>query len=285
MTIESEPILIARFTIRGEPISKSRARFTKRGSKTFAYTPQKTLDGEHAIRDAYLSEAAKGIDPEAAFCVRAHFFNGTRQRRDVDNMLKLVLDGLNKIAWPDDSQVVEVAGRKSYVLKDDARTEIEVYRVGGLEPPTQPCIYCGTPFRTYESWKSNPNGKKYCSRECVYQHRMDKKRRTCRHCGKEFCRWGESKETIYCSMECLSADKRATVSCSQCGTEFTKQRCHVRATNYCSTDCRIESAKSRRSRRYPGICRICGSGTTRKEYTRCNPCKVKDEGVAGRAKP
>ena len=33
---------------------------------------------------------------------------------DVDNILKIVLDGLNGVAYADDSQVVEAACRKHY---------------------------------------------------------------------------------------------------------------------------------------------------------------------------
>lgn len=275
--------LVASFVVTGEPVSKSRARFTKRGSKTFAYTPQKTLDGEKAVKDAFLEAASEiPMDDDLIYSVRAEFFSGTRQRRDVDNMVKLILDGLNKVAWPDDNQVVEIAAKKHWVLRDDARTEVSVYVVGTMDPPTQPCIHCGTPFRTYESWKNKPGAKKFCSRECGYQYRMDQRERTCKHCAKTFFRWGESKETIYCSIECTSANKRATVECSHCGNSFTKQRCHVRAVNYCSTECKTGGAKKRRTKNFPGTCETCGGGTTRKEYTRCQPCKSATQGVSGK---
>lgn len=275
--------LVASFVVEGEPVSKSRARFTKRGSKTFAYTPQKTLDGEKAIKEAFL--AAVGEIPagtDLTYSVRAEFFNGTRQRRDVDNMVKLILDGLTKVAWPDDNQVVEIAAKKHWVIRDEARTEVSVYVVGTMDAPTQPCLHCGTPFRTYDSWKNNPSAKKYCSRECVYEHRMDKRERTCKHCGESFLRWGESKETIYCSVTCMSSDKRAAVTCGWCGNDFTKQRAHVRAVNYCSTECRTEGAKERRTKSFPGTCETCGGGTTRKEYKRCQPCKSATQGVSGK---
>lgn len=275
--------LVATFTVHGEPISKSRARFTKRGSKMVSYTPQKTMDGEKAMAAAYLSiTKRRGVDPEATFAVHAHFINGTRQRRDVDNMVKLILDGLNDVAWPDDNQVTEIAARKSWATKADARTEVTIYRVGVMGRPTQSCLNCGETFPAYDSTREGPSARKYCTRTCGAEHRAAKKARVCEHCSNDFQAWGESHETRFCSKECGYAARRADVECSHCGTTFNKQRCHVRAINYCSPDCRTAGAKARRSKYYPGTCAHCGGGTTRKEYTRCQPCKTSQEGIAGR---
>lgn len=275
--------LVASFTVQGEPISKARARFTKRGSKVVSYTPQKTLDGEQAVAAAFLAVTNKrSTDDEATYAVHAHFINGTRQRRDVDNMVKLILDGLNAVAWPDDNQVTEIAARKSWGPKTEARTEVTIYRIGQMNRPSQPCLYCGKSFRMYDSWRDTPTGKKYCSPECGYAHRKDKKARTCEYCSKEFQAWGETKETRYCSTECGYEARRAEVQCNHCGETFSKQRCHVKAINYCSNECKAKATKARRSKYFPGTCASCGGGTTRKEYTRCQPCKTKQEQVAGR---
>lgn len=272
--------LIAEFTVAGEPISKARARFTKRGSKTVAYTPQKTLDGEASVKAAFLSVTHKiGTDANDAYAVRAHFYNGTRQRRDVDNMVKLILDGLNKVAWVDDNQVLEIAARKSFVTKAEARTVVQVFRIGEMEFPSKPCLRCGTEFRTYESWDNDPNGKKYCSRECFYETVKDVNRRNCKHCGNEFQSRTGSKATMYCSRECSSEGRRTVTTCAICKADFSIQDCHVGDRNYCSDECIREqdrlTHKERRSKYFPGTCSICGSGTTRKEYERCNPCKLK----------
>lgn len=280
---EEQRELVAKFQVTGEPISKSRARFTKRGSKMMAYTPQKTLDGEHGMASAFLAVADKSDDDEATYAVHAHFYNGTRQRRDVDNMVKLILDGLNNVAWPDDNQVVEIAARKSFVKKAEARTEVEVYRVGVMARPSKPCIYCGTHFRTYESWEKNPNAKRWCSPECSYNHRFERKARTCEQCQKPFQAKREE-STRFCSRECNYESKRATVDCSNCGKSFTKQRCWVRENNYCSEACQVVKRNARRSTRFPGTCLVCGAGTTRKEYKRCNPCKLKGSQPSGKPK-
>lgn len=279
--------LVASFTVPGEPVSKSRARFTKRGSKMVSYTPQKTLDGERAMASAYREAAGShDLDKEATFAVHAHFYNGTRQRRDVDNMVKLILDGLNEVAWPDDNQVTEIAARKSWGKKADARTVVSVYRIGEMRRPTQPCIRCGEPFLTYESWLTDPNAKKYCTQECAYKHRVEKKARVCKRCGADFQSWGEASETKYCSKECSYEDRRADTACAICNKAINIQRCHLKARNYCSDECRREqdrqAHKARKSKYFPGTCRVCGGGTTRKEYTRCNPCKL--QGATGKPK-
>lgn len=227
--------LIAEFSVPGEPVSKARARFTRQGR---TYTPEKTKTGEERMARAFRAACkSTPTDPEIAYRVEAHFLNGTRQRRDIDNMTKLILDGLNGVAWVDDNQVTELEARKSYVPAADARTDVRVFEVGRLDPPKAPCIRCGTEFRTYKSWQDDPKGKKYCSRECVYAHRVERRERTCQQCASKFLAWGESKETKFCSMACVSLSRRARLTCDGCGVEFTKQRCHVKAKNYCSTEC------------------------------------------------
>ena len=276
------PVLVARFTIPGEPVSKARARFTKSGH---SYTPEKTKEGEQRVALAFRAKV-KGTprDNEIAYRVEARFYNGTRQRRDVDNMVKLILDGLNGIAWLDDNQVTQIAARKSYVTKAAARTEVSVFEVGRLESPKSPCLRCGTEFRTYASWASNPNGKKYCSRECAYAHRVERRERTCEHCGSSFLAAGQGSETKFCSRQCADDHKRADVECTECGTTFTKQRCHVRKTNYCTPECQTKAMNRRRSTRMRGTCETCGGGVTKAHYRQCQACK-RGQGVQGKPRP
>lgn len=229
--------LVTSFTVHGEPISKARARFTKRGSKVVSYTPQKTLDGEKATAAAYLAEA-KHIDPdaEATFAVYAHFINGTRQRRDVDNMVKLILDGLNGVAWPDDNQVTEIAARKSFGSKSDARTEVTIYRVGEMARPSRDCNHCGKAFRVYES---TPDAI-FCSRKCLAATRAAARLCVCKTCGDEFDgKAVSSKKPTYCSMACKSLDMTAEVACLHCGSKFRKPRSQSKGNvHFCTDECR-----------------------------------------------
>lgn len=271
---------VARFTVMGEPVSKARARFTKQGH---AYTPANTRTAEDRMAWAFRA-AAQGhkIDPEATYGVMGIFFHGTRQRRDVDNMLKLICDALNGIAWADDSQVTEVSGRRGFDAKENARTEVWIYSVGKVDRPTRNCLRCDTPFPTYDSWEKSPNGKKFCSPECGRAYRVERRKRTCQHCSVEFLASGETRETKFCSRECKSAARRTTLACTHCEREFTKQTCHVRKINLCSEECQQAWAKKRRTKRYYGTCEVCGAGTTRKEYTRCNACRLSGKKPGGK---
>lgn len=270
--------VVAEFSVPGEPVSKARARFTKYGSKTVTYTPEKTKTGEARMAAAFRAVCkSKPSDPEIAYRVEAHFYNGTRQRRDIDNMTKLILDGLNGVAWVDDNQVTELIARKSYGTTAQARTEVRIVEVGRLDPPKAPCVRCGTEFRTYES-----SSQRYCSRECLKAHRIERRERTCEQCSTAFLAQGETSDTRFCSVACNSTAKRATLTCDGCGVEFTKQRCHVRAKNYCSTECNATAARARRLTRFRGVCEACGAGVTRKEYRRCGACVRSGQRTSGK---
>jgi Holliday junction resolvase RusA-like endonuclease len=92
-----------------------------------SYTPEKTVTAEQAVADAFRAAVpGYAYRPDAAYVVEAVFHNGTRRHRDVDNMLKLILDGLNGVAWADDWQVVRVVADKLYA-PGAARSEVWVY--------------------------------------------------------------------------------------------------------------------------------------------------------------
>lgn len=109
------------FTIEGEPIVKGRPRFTKTGH---AYTPKATKDAEARVGEAYEGDLFSGN-----VGVELHFFQGSRARKDIDNMVKLVLDGLNGVAWPDDIHVSVCLARRVFTTKDKARTVVRVFNV------------------------------------------------------------------------------------------------------------------------------------------------------------
>lgn len=277
----SECEVVAQFTIPGEPVSKARARFTKRGSKSHAYTPEKTKTGEETVAWKFKQAAPRHRpDSESTYGVFAVFFNGTRQRRDVDNMLKLILDGLNKVAWADDVQVEEVSGRRGVDVAANARTEVLVYKVGAVrKPPQGECAHCGGQFDMYNSWN---NKRRYCSAECRVEARRLARVRTCVHCGKEFSNTHLENPPKYCSTECGYAARRRDVACDGCGVVFSKQACHVRKENYCSASCRDTAARKRRAKNAKGPCATCDGVVSKKTYKQCQACRTAGRPVTGK---
>jgi len=116
--ISASPPRVVRFTIPGEPRSKQRARVTARGT----YTPTETREAEQRVRQAWALTNAEPFPYQVI--VTIDFFNGNKRRRDLDNMAKLVLDALNKVAYADDFQVVGLNLRKIFTTRERARTEI-----------------------------------------------------------------------------------------------------------------------------------------------------------------
>jgi len=112
-----------KFTVPGEPRSKQRPRVTARGT----YTPKETIEAEKLVRHYYA--AANGPFFEHQLKIDINFYNGNRRRRDLDNMAKLVLDALNKVAFADDYQVVELNLAKFFSTKELARTEITIKEI------------------------------------------------------------------------------------------------------------------------------------------------------------
>jgi Holliday junction resolvase RusA-like endonuclease len=261
--------MVAEFTIIGEPASKARARFTNYGSKVRAYTPAKTMQAESKITAAYLEVADPNHDKDQAFGVEVEFLHETGQRRDVDNMLKLILDGLNKVAWPDDVQVTRIAATKNRVPKGEALTTVRVYNLGQIDKPRGRCEHCAGEFAFYESQKA----RRFCTQACHLEWRRLRRERTCAHCGSEFESHHPEGDQRYCSRDCAYKAKHVEVVCVRCGTGFSKARSLARAGNsYCSDECKATFWRDQRKSAAKGTCHDCGGATTKKSYVRCRDC-------------
>lgn len=122
---------IAVFSVPGEPVSKERPRVVN--GRT--YTPTKTTSAEEKVAWCFLA-AAKGwkVDGDSKFGVDMTFWNKTRHRRDIDNLVKTVLDALNGVCWVDDHQVMEISASK-HVESDEPLSVIRVYLLASTEAP------------------------------------------------------------------------------------------------------------------------------------------------------
>lgn len=119
------------FEIEGKPVGKGRPRFKRMRNFVQTYTPEKTAEYEKLVRIRF--QNAGGIITEKPVRVEiAAFFAPPKSVRkkdkiemlanrilpekkpDVDNIAKIILDALNKIAYKDDSQVIELSVKKIY---------------------------------------------------------------------------------------------------------------------------------------------------------------------------
>lgn len=105
------------------PFPKERPRLSGR---RIVYTPYKTRNFENRIayewkkkyKDLILKGAVKldlvFVFKKAKTCKKTLH----TQRPDIDNLLKSILDGLNKVAFVDDCQVVELNSKKIFASTD-----------------------------------------------------------------------------------------------------------------------------------------------------------------------
>ena len=138
-----------RFTVPGKPQGKARARTVrnKYTGKVHSFTPEKTQSYEDLIRwcfrDAdgeYIGNKMIDLYVAAYFPIPKSFSKAKRQaiidvllfpttKPDCDNILKVVLDALNGVAYHDDKQVVSVKCDKFYT-EAEPRIEISLYSYG-----------------------------------------------------------------------------------------------------------------------------------------------------------
>ena len=113
--------------IPGEPVGKGRPRFAVVGGHAKAFTPKKTRDYEELIKWHYVQQngsfcfdkddalslevlAEMSIAPSNSKTVQQQKRTGEirpLKKPDADNILKVVQDALNGLAYPDDVQIVE----------------------------------------------------------------------------------------------------------------------------------------------------------------------------------
>jgi len=124
--------------ITGEPQAKGRPRISSFGGKARAYTPAATRKAEERVaavwRDCGLPMVHAKVPLEIIVEAnherpKTHYLKsgelsseGRRSMRptkrpDLDNIVKLVLDGLNGVAYHDDAQIVAIHASRHWATK------------------------------------------------------------------------------------------------------------------------------------------------------------------------
>lgn len=228
--------VVLSMTVTGDPLSKQRPRWNRKTHTM--YTPSETRHREEGIAAlARLANRELVVDSQGLFSLRVGFHLGSQQRRDVDNMLKLISDALTGVVWADDSQVVEMFAYKQQAdPPSDAKTDVAVCRLPGTIPHrTKECLLCRRVFKWYPSWRF----RQFCSLQCSSLGQRRREPVVCAHCKKPFDVPLHRKRTphkhYFCSRDCKTAFGREERICAVCGATFSAPISVRKAT--CSRTC------------------------------------------------
>ena len=119
------------FEVEGKPVGKGRPRFKRMRNFVQTYTPEKTAEYEKLVRLKFQNAGGVITENPVKIEITAFFAppKSTKKKDkiemlanrvlpvkkpDCDNIAKSILDALNKIAYKDDSQVIELSVKKLY---------------------------------------------------------------------------------------------------------------------------------------------------------------------------
>ena len=121
-----------RFEVEGEPVGQSRPRMNRKG---WLYKTDKDKKYEELIEATY-NNVTDYYKFDGAVYVRIDAYLKIPQRTklkyptkkpDADNIAKIIMDGLNKVAWDDDKQVVKLVVNKLW--SNEPRVEVTISEV------------------------------------------------------------------------------------------------------------------------------------------------------------
>ena len=132
-------MIVVEGTIRG----KQRPRFNTKTGR--AFTSNQTINYENWIKQCYIEQSNKLLQGPIRARIEIYYsvpkkyskrkieaikdgIDYPMKKPDADNIAKIVLDSLNKIAYEDDKQVVELTVIKRWTF-DNERIEFEVEEI------------------------------------------------------------------------------------------------------------------------------------------------------------
>ena len=133
----------AEFVVSGKPVGKGRPRMNRKTGRV--YTPDKTLQAENAVKRAYYSqcrdvffESYVRMELKLYYAIAKSNTKKIKEQKllgelrpdikpDIDNVIKLIADSLNGLAYKDDTQIIELEAKKYY--SDNPRMEIVIQSI------------------------------------------------------------------------------------------------------------------------------------------------------------
>lgn len=103
-----------------------------RFGKQITYTPKQTSEYEKLVKASYMAVSKMFFKKDIPLEIDiTAFFNGkysdsdwATKKPDSDNIIKIVLDGLNKVAYHDDAQICKISFEKKY--SEIPRVEVKI---------------------------------------------------------------------------------------------------------------------------------------------------------------
>ena len=129
-------------TIPGKPLGKQRPRVTKWGT----YTPKQTINYETLVQQLYITNKLPKLEGYLEVKIKAYYpipkstskknkekmLKGELlpdKKPDLDNIMKIICDALNGIAYDDDKQIIKGSIYKAYA--DGPKVEVEILKMEG----------------------------------------------------------------------------------------------------------------------------------------------------------
>ena len=132
------------FEVPGKITGKGRPRVNT--TTAIAYTPTKTKEYEELVKQYFIikNRGVKPLEGRISVTIKAYFGipkNASKKQReemlnnnispvkkpDIDNIAKILLDALNKLAFNDDNQIIKLSIEKVYSEEEKVSVLIEEY--------------------------------------------------------------------------------------------------------------------------------------------------------------
>jgi Holliday junction resolvase RusA-like endonuclease len=159
---------MAYLSVPGDPWSKSRPRFTRRGR---TYQPRDDSEAEAAL--AWRMKTCKADPFSGNVMLACRFYRSNFQRVDADNLLKHVCDSANGVLWKDDSQVTFISGELLYDAHEPRTLIVAGNHTSSLVRGVDAELVCPQCGRSFMPASRGPtkSRQRFCSQACQHAAR------------------------------------------------------------------------------------------------------------------